>query len=126
MITSLRTYILDDAAISAIIGDRFFPEVALQIDGTQAYAVYSTLSSTTINTHNDSGLLVRDLIDISVHAPTITQVYELSELLRTILSNKRVLLGSIDAHIVWQGFNTGYSNDDEIYNASITLEITWS
>jgi hypothetical protein len=126
MITSLRTYILDDAAISAIIGDRFFPEVALQIDGTQAYAVYSTLSSTTINTHNDSGLLVRDLIDISVHAPTITQVYELSELLRTILSNKRVLLGSSDAHIVWQGFNTGYSNDDEIYNASITLEITWS
>lgn len=126
MRTSLRTYILDDTAIAAIIGTRFYPEVAMQEDGTEAYAVYSTLSSTTLDTHNDSGLLVRDLIDISVHAPTITQVYELSELLRTRLSNKRVMLGTSDSHIVWQGLNTGYSDDDEIYSASITLEITWS
>ena len=126
MRTSLRTYILDDAAISAIIGDRLFPEIALQENGAQAYAVYSTLSSTTLDTHNDSGLLVRDLIDLTVHAPTITQVYELSELLRTRLSNKRVMLGTSDSHIVWQGLNTGYSDDDEIYNASITIEITWS
>jgi hypothetical protein len=126
MRADLRSYILADTAIEAIIGSRFYPEVALQEDGTEAYAVYSTLSSTTLDTHNDSGLLIRDLIDLSIHAPTITGVYELSELLRTRLSNKRITLGSYDSHIVWQGLNTGYSDDDEIYSASITLEVTWS
>lgn len=126
MRAELRTYILDDTSIAAVLGTRLFPEVAHQVDGTQPYAVYTTLSSTTLDTHNDSGLLKSDLIDLSIHASTITQIYDLAELLRTRLSNKRVTLGSYDMHIVWSGLNTAFSDNDEIYSASITLDITWS
>lgn len=126
MKAELRTYILADAAVSAIIGTRLYPEVAHQEDGSQAYAIYKTLNSTSLDTHSDDGILYEDLIDLSVHAPTVTQVYELSDALRAILSNKRITLSPYNLHIKWNGMNTGYTDDDEIASASITLEITWS
>ena len=126
MRADLRTYIIGDTAIAAVISTRLYPEVALHISGSDPYAVYTTLSSRTMDTHNDVGLLMVDLVDLSIFAPTITEVYNLAELLRIRLSNVRTDLGSYDAHIVWRGLNTSYSDDDELYSASITLEITWS
>ncbi len=126
MITELRTYILDDAAIAAIIGTRLFPIKADQVDGTDPYAVYYFVNSTTLDTHSDSGLLRRDMLRINLHAPTATGILELSELFRTRLSNKRIALGSYDAHIVWESFANGYSDQDEIHDSAITLSITWS
>lgn len=126
MKAELRTYILADAAVSAIIGNRLYPEVAHQQDGSEPYAIYKTLNSTTLDTHLDAGLLYEDLIDLSVHAPTITQVYQLSDALRPLLSNKRIELSPYNLHIVWSGMNTGYTDNDEIASASITLDITWS
>jgi hypothetical protein len=78
MKAELRTYILADAAVSAIIGTRLYPEVAHQQDGSSAYAIYKTLNSTTLDTHADDGLLYEDLIDLSIHAPTVTHMYDLS------------------------------------------------
>jgi len=126
MIQDLRTYILDDAAIAAVIGDRFFPMKADQVDGTDPYAVYYFVNSTTLDTHADSGLLRRDMIRINLHAPTASAILDLSELFRTRLSNKRVALGSYDVHIVWESFANGYSDQDELHDSAITLSITWS
>jgi hypothetical protein len=126
MKAELRTYILADAAVSAIIGTRLYPEVAHQLDGSSAYAIYKTLNSTTLDTHVDDGLLYEDLIDLSIHAPTVTEMYDLSDALRAILSNKRITLAPYNLHILWKGINTGYTDNDEVASASITLDITWS
>lgn len=126
MKAELRTYILADADVSAIIDTRLYPEVAHQQDGSRAYAIYKTLNSTTVDTHSDDGILYEDLIDLSIHAPNVTQMYELSDALRAILSNKRITLSPYNLHIRWTGMNTGYTDNDEIASASITLDITWS
>ncbi len=126
MIQELRTYILDDTAIAAEIGTRFFPMKADQVDGTDPYAVYYFVNSTTEDTHSDSGLLRRDMLRINLHASTASAILDLAELFRTRLSNKRVALGSYDAHIVWESFANGYSDQDEIHDSAITLSITWS
>lgn len=126
MITDLRSYILADSSISDEIGTRLFPEIAHNIGADNPYAIYTVLSSNTVDSHSDSGILHEDLLEISVHASTATKVYELAELFRTRLSNKRVALGSYDAHIKWSSFNTNYSDNDEIFSGSITLDVTWS
>ena len=126
MKAELSTYILADADVSAIIDTRLYPEVAHQQDGSSAYAIYKTLNSTTVDTHSDDGILYEDLIDLSIHAPNVTQMYELSDALRAILSNKRLTLSPYNLHIRWTGMNTGYTDNDEIASASITLDITWS
>jgi len=126
MITDLRTYILADASISAIIGTRLFPVVADNVDGTDPYAVYSIIGSTTVDAHNDVGILRRDLVSISLHCPTYTATNALAELFRTRLSNKRTALGSYDAHIVVESYADGYSGEDEIHNSTITLSVLWS
>lgn len=126
MITDLRTYILADASISAIIGTRLFPAVADNINGVDPYAVYSIIGSTTVDAHNDVGILRRDLVSISLHCPTYTATNALAELFRTRLGNKRTALGSYDAHIVVESYADGYSGEDEIHNATITLSVLWS
>lgn len=126
MIQDLRTYILADASIAAVIGDRFYPIKADQVSGASAYATYYVINSTTLDTHADSGLLRRDMIRINLYAPTATAILDLSELFRTRLSNQRTALGSYDAHIVWESFANGYSDNDEIHDSAITLSITWS
>lgn len=126
MISDLRSYILDDSSISAVIGTRLFPEIAHNITASDPYAIYTTISSNTVDSHSDSGLLHEDLIEVSIHASTVSQIYDLAELFRTRLNNKRVALGSYDAYIKWSSFNTDYSDNDEIFSGSITLDVTWS
>ena len=126
MITDLRTYILDDAPISAVIGTRLFPMIADNVNGTDPYAVYSIIGSTTVDTHNDVGVLRRDMDSISIHCPTYTETYTTAELFRARLSNVRTALGSYDAHIVVESYADGYSGEDEIHNSTLTLSVTWS
>ena len=126
MITDLRTYILADTAISAVIGTRLYPVVADQVSGTESYAVYSTIASTTRDCHTDSGVLRNDMVSISIHCPTATLAMTTAQLFRDRLSNNRTDLGSYDAYISVENFTHNYSDDDETHSATITLSITWS
>ncbi len=126
MIADLRTYILANSAISDEIDTRLYPTRAPQ-GSTKPYAVINTVGERSVDTHNDSGLLHEDTVEIVIYADTITKVYEIHDDMRSLLSNAKFAQGSTTfGKTRWIRFDTDYEESAEIFEGAFTLEITWS
>lgn len=126
MLADLRSYILADATVSGLIAARFYLDKLPQ-NPTYPACEYGMVDESVMNTHSDSSTLNRDIVQIDVYAKKAVQALNVKEAIKSRLNGAAVTQGTtIFGYIEWQGADSGYEPEIELFRQMISISILWS
>ena len=128
MLNDLRSYILADSGVSALIGTRFRLGLIPQ-NATYPYCRYSLVSEIIENTHSDVAdkTFNRDIVQIDVFGKSAVGVLAVKDALRDALNSKSFIKDDTNfGYIELDNSSSDYEPDTELFRQTISFRINWS
>ncbi len=126
MLADLRSYILAEATVAALIVDRFYANAA-RASPTSPYCVYRVVAETVENTHDaEEAELNVDTVQIDVYGDTFASVSGVKDALKKRLNSKAAIQDDTDfGYIEWQSAFSDYEESTNEHRWTITIGVTW-
>jgi len=105
----------NDANVSAIVGTKIFPYVAVD-DIAYPYIVYSSEGIEPTDTKDGQSELDKNEWDIEMYSETLSEVEDLADKVRTVLDRQSGTTETVVVdHTTFIGENGGYADEDRVF-----------